>query len=153
MKQEITSLEQQLQMVKVRASKLEKIKAETAETEEQFEEIAILLPKEKEIPQLLKDISALGRNAGLDFNTFRPESERPMDFYKEIPISIKVRGPYHNMGYFFDQVSKIKRIVSVDNVKMSSPKKEDGEMLLQSDCTLLTYQFSNQPLSKDKKKK
>ncbi len=102
---------------------------------------------------MLQDISALGHNAGLDFNTFKPEREIPQDFYKKIPITIKVRGPYHNMGYFFDQVSKMGRIVSVTNVRMASPEKEMGEMLLQSDCKLLTYQFSNTPLAKPKKKK
>ena len=91
---------------------------------------SILLPKESEIPKLLTDISALGRNAGLDFLTFKPLADIPKDFYAEIPVTINVRGPYHNMGYFFDQVSKLARIVSVSNVKMSSPKKEGGEMLL-----------------------
>jgi type IV pilus assembly protein PilO len=124
-----------------------------AEAQQKFEEISALLPREKEIPQLLKDISSLGRNAGLDFNTFKPEKESPKDFYQEIPITINVRGPYHNMGYFFDQVSKLERIVSVNNIKMVSPQKEDGEMLLQSNCQLVTYQFTNKALEVDKKKK
>jgi len=111
-----------------------------------------LLPKEKEIPKLLKDISALGRNAGLDFLTFKPLADIPKDFYAEIPVTINVRGPYHNMGYFFDQVSKLERIVSVTNVKMSSPKKEGGEMLLNSDCQLVTYRFTNVELPKPPKK-
>ncbi|MBM9519676.1 type 4a pilus biogenesis protein PilO [Desulforhopalus vacuolatus] len=128
-------------------------KKKVAEIRQAFEKISALLPREKEIPQLLKDISSLGRNAGLDFNTFKPEKESPKDFYQEIPITINVRGPYHNMGYFFDQVSKLERIVSVNNIKMVSPQKEDGEMLLKSNCQLVTYQFTNKALEDDKKKK
>ena len=56
------------------------------------------------------------------------------------------------MGFFFDQVSKLARIVSVTNVKMSSPKKEGGEMLLNSDCQLVTYRFTNVELPKPPKK-
>jgi type IV pilus assembly protein PilO len=56
------------------------------------------------------------------------------------------------MGFFFDQVSKLERIVSVSNVKMSAPKKEGGEMLLNSDCILVTYRFTNVELPKPPKK-
>lgn len=146
------SLEQQIREVKKKAANLAKFEKELAEAEAKFQEAAVLLPKEKEIPTLLRDISALGRNAGLDFLTFKPLADIPRDFYAEIPISINVRGPFHNMGYFFDQVSKLERIVSVTNVKMSSPKMERGEMVLKSDCRLVTYRFTNVELPKPKKK-
>jgi type IV pilus assembly protein PilO len=150
--QQKASLTQQLQEVKRKASDLAKFEKEMKEAEDLFFETAVLLPKEKEIPKLLKDISALGQTAGLDFLTFKPLADIPKDFYAEIPVTINVRGPYHNMGYFFDQVSKLERIVSVSNVKMSSPKKEDGEMLLNSDCKLVTYRFTNVELPKPPKK-
>ncbi|MCP4342814.1 MAG: type 4a pilus biogenesis protein PilO [Desulfobulbaceae bacterium] len=150
--QQKVSLNKQIQTVKLQAANLAKFEKELKEAEIQFLETAALLPKEKEIPKLLKDISALGRNAGLDFLTFKPLADIPRDFYAEIPVTINVRGPYHNMGYFFDQVSKLTRIVSVTNVKMSSPKKEGGEMLLNSDCQLVTYRFTNVELPKPPKK-
>jgi len=150
--QQKVSLTQQIRNVKLKAANLAKFEQELKEAENIFLESAALLPKDKEIPKLLKDISALGRNAGLDFLTFKPLADIPKDFYAEIPVTINVRGPYHNMGYFFDQVSKLARIVSVTNVKMSSPKKESGEMLLNSDCQLVTYRFTNVELPKPPKK-
>ena len=150
--QQKVSLTQQLQEVKLKASDLAKFEKEMKEAEELFFKTAVLLPKEKEIPKLLKDISALGQTVGLDFLTFKPLADIPKDFYAEIPVTINVRGPYHNMGSFFDQVSKLERIVSVSNIKMSSPKKEDGEMLLNSDCKLVTYRFTNVELPKPPKK-
>ncbi|MBT8334775.1 MAG: type 4a pilus biogenesis protein PilO [Deltaproteobacteria bacterium] len=125
---------------------------QVAEIEDEFEEAALLLPKSKEIPRLLTDISALGRNAGLDFLTFIPRAEVPKDFYDEIPVDINIRGPYHSVGFFFDQVSKLDRIVSVSNVRMASPEKVQGEMLLNSNCQLVTYRFTNKPLPTDDKK-
>ncbi len=146
------SMQKALKEVKEKAAELAKFEQELKESEMLFQEAAALLPNEKEIPQLLKDISSLGRTAGLDFLTFKPLADIPKDFYAEIPITINVRGPYHNMGFFFDQVSKLERIVSVSNVKMGSPKKEDGEMLLKSDCKLVTYRFTNIELPKPEKK-
>ena len=144
-----------LQKAKARAANREKLLAEVAATEKLFEETAVLLPKEKEIPSLLTNISALGRGSGLDFLTFKPGADIPKDFYSEIPIDIKVRGPYHNMGVFLNQISKLNRIVTVANITMGGAKKEGSEMLLNSSCRLVTYRFTNKALPKpdDKKKK
>lgn len=148
-----SKLDQDLQRIKARAKDLPKLEAELAMVQIDFDKKSVLLPKEREIPQLLRDISALGTNAGLDFLQFRPLPSIPKDFYDEIPISINVRGPYHSVGFFFDRVSKLERIVSVSNIRMSSPKLDGGEMLLNSDCQLVTYQFTNKELPKQPAKK
>ena len=152
LKAKVASVEKKLVEVKKKAANLAKFEKELEIAQTKFFEKAALLPNEKEIPQLLKDISSLGRTAGLDFLTFKPLADVPKDFYAEIPVTINVRGPYHNMGFFFDQVSKLERIVTVSNVKMSSPKKEAGEMLLKSDCRLVTYRFTDIPLPMPEKK-
>jgi len=141
-----TNLSLELQKAKAKAATLDKLEAEVEATMTLFDETAELLPKGKEIPALLTNISALGRRSGLDFLTFKPNSDEPKDFYSEIPIDIKVRGPYHNMGVFLDQVSKLNRIVTVSNINMASPSQEDGEMLLNSSCRLVTYRFTNREL-------
>ena len=148
-----TKLQKEIQNLKQKERDKPRLLAEVAKVEEEFAEAAKMLPKEKEIPQLLKDISALGRNAGLDFLTFVPRGVTPKDFYDEIPVDINIRGPYHSMGFFFDQVSKLDRIVSVNNTNMKSPQKVQGEMLLSSNCQLMTYRFTNKPLPKDDGKK
>lgn len=129
------------------AGNLQQHKDELAKAEEEFAKIAVKLPREQEIPGLLRSISDQGKRAGLDFISFKPGAEVPKDFYAEIPISIEIKGPYHNIGYFLDQVSKLERIVTVDSIKMGSPKEEEGEMLLASSCTLLTYRFTDKPLA------
>lgn len=149
----ITNIENELKRIKKRAKDLPRLKTELAAAQLEFDEKSALLPKEKEIPQLLRDISALGRTTGLDFLKFKPMASVPKDFYAEIPVTINVRGPYHNVGSFFDQVSKLERIVSVTNVNMTAPKLEEGEMLLKSDCRLVTYMFTNKPLPKPTEKK
>ncbi len=149
------TLTKELQKAKTKAANRAKLQAELDATEARFEETATLLPKEKEIPSLLTNISALGRGSGLDFLTFKPGPDVLKDFYSEIPVDIKVRGPYHNMGIFLDQVSKLDRIVTVSNINMGGPRQEGSEMLLNSNCRLVTYRFTNKKVSKptDKKKK
>ena len=147
-----TKIEKRLREIKIILQNKPQLQHEFDETRVVFEEASKLLPKDKEIPKLLADISSLGRTAGLDFLTFRPQADIPKDFYSEIPVDIDVIGPYHNVGYFFDQVSKLDRIVSVLNVRMGSPRKEGNETLLNSNCRLITYRFTNVELPKKTKK-
>lgn len=137
-----TGLEAEIKKAKEAAGQLKKVEEDKAKTEELFKETATLLPKDKEIPALLRNISDLGKGAGLDFLSFKPGAEAPKDFYAEIPIDMQIDGPYHSMGYFLDQVSKLERIVTVDNIQMGSGKKGGGEMLLKSTCRLKTYRFT-----------
>ncbi len=148
------TLLQEIKLAKIKANNLDKHKKDMVETEKIFHETAKLLPKKKEIPILLRNISDLGKGSGLDFLSFKPGGETAKDFYAEIPVDISIRGPYHNMGYFLDKVSKLARVVTVDNIKMSSPTKESTEMLLNSNCRLTTYRFTNvQKKSPEKGKK
>lgn len=136
------TLQTEITKAKKAASELDKIKESIKETEAQFRETATVLPKEKEIPGLLTNISDLGKRAALDFNQFRPGPEVPKDFYAEIPVDIQIKGPYHNLGYFLDKVSKLERIVTVNNIRMSGPVKEGNEMILSSNLKLITYRFT-----------
>ena len=150
---QIASARADLTKAKKAAKELPKYQAEVEKTQKEFEEVAVVLPKTKEIPDLLRNISDLGKGAGLDFLSFKPGGEIPKDFYAEIPVDISIKGPYHNMGFFLDQVSKLNRIVAVNNIKMGSPKKDGSEMLLNSNCRLVTYRFTDKPAAPPAAKK
>ncbi|MFZ5761251.1 MAG: type 4a pilus biogenesis protein PilO [Thermodesulfobacteriota bacterium] len=138
------------------AGEIEKHRAEMKETELMFAEASKLLPQEQEIPSLLTSISDLGQQSGLDFLSFIPKVEARKEFYAEIPVDIKVRGPYHNVGVFLDAVSDLERIVTVSNIAMGGPKKVAGEMILETSFNLITYRFVEpeaQPAAPQKKGK
>lgn len=136
-------LEEEIRKVEKIANDLDKHKAEMAEVQRQFAEASLLLPDEKEIPSLLSTISGQATASGLDVLSFKPLTEKPQQFYAEIPVDIGVQGPYHNVGVFLDKISKLPRVVSVNNIKMDSPKQMGGEMILSSTFQLVTYRFLN----------
>lgn len=136
-----TGIEEEIRKVEKIANDLGKHKAEMAEVQRQFAEASQLLPDEKEIPLLLTTISGQATSSGLDVLSFKPLPEKPQQFYAEIPVDIAVQGPYHNVGAFLDKISKLPRIVSVNNIKMDSPKQVGGEMILNSTFQLVTYRF------------
>jgi type IV pilus assembly protein PilO len=99
------------------------------------------LPDKKELPNLLKTISALGNESGLKFQLFRPLPEVPKEFYAEIPVEIKVVGGYHAVASFFYKVGMLDRIVNITNVEMGKAREEKSEMELTTSCLATTFRF------------
>jgi type IV pilus assembly protein PilO len=99
------------------------------------------LPNSKEIPSLLTSITALGKNAGLDFLVFRPKPENQKDFYAEVPVDITVAGSYYSVANFFAAVSNLPRIVNINNVVFSEIKTSGNRVMTKVNCLATTFRF------------
>jgi len=141
-REEIARLQQKLNQAIARARALKKFEADYAEVDAQFQEALKLLPNTKEIPSLLKSITQLGTDSQLEFLLFSPQREKPQDFFMEIPVSIEVKGTYHNVAVFFDKVGQMERIVNILNVSMT-PLKERSTILT-TRCDAVTYRFKGE---------
>ena len=120
---------------------LDKFKKEVAELQAQLNNALAQLPNSREIPELLKNISALGKGSNLEFLRFRPAPERPKQFYAEVPLELVFLGTYHETGLFFDRVSKLSRIINVENFKMAPSKSTGEQPVLQTQCVATTFRF------------
>ncbi|MBW1720504.1 MAG: type 4a pilus biogenesis protein PilO [Deltaproteobacteria bacterium] len=149
--QEIRSLENKLRKTLIKAKKIKEFEAEFARAEARFQEALRLLPKEKEIPSLLKTITQLGSDSRLQFRLFSPRKETSKGFYMEIPVSIEVSGSYHDVAVFFDKVGRMDRIVNILNVSMKPVKKLSTTLL--TTCDAVTYRFTGKVNEKKKKGK
>lgn len=135
--------EKRLASLKQAAAQLPKLQQELAKAEEDFSRLLAMLPDKKEIPALLDTISQLGAQVGLENILFQPQPEQVQEFYAAIPIRLDSVASYHTLGAFFDSLSKLNRIVKVDNLSITRPK---GAALLQVACTIITYRFQDKPV-------
>ena len=142
----ISGLENRLATLKKAAQQVEALEKQLAESEENFSQLLTLLPDQKEIPALLDSVSELGAQVGLENILFQPQAEQPREFYAAIPIRLDLLGTYHEVGSFFDKVSKLNRILKVQNVSMTRQKPSS---VLKVDCTIETYRFVDTPLQGD----
>jgi len=99
------------------------------------------LPDQKEIPDLLANISNKAREAGLDILLFRPRAENPQDFYAEIPVDVVVRGEFHNVVGFFDEVGRLNRLVNINNIEMKNPKSSQENVTIDTATLVTTFRF------------
>jgi len=131
-------LSRKINEAKQKTKDLEKFEADVAQVENQFKEALTLLPKKEEIPSLLTTITELGMSSNLEFSSFSPSKGNDERMYTEIPVSIQIKGKYHDVLLFFDRVGKMKRIVNIQNVSMS-PVKETSSLDVK--CQAVTYKF------------
>jgi type IV pilus assembly protein PilO len=132
------------------AGDLPKFRAEYEKMEKQLEEALKELPNKKEIPSLLVGISSLAKNTGLDVVEFKPSAPVPQGFYAEVPVSLKLKGSFHEVAMFSYHVSNMTRIVNLSNLKLGNAKVEDGRNLLTVECKATTFQFIDTPVDKSK---
>ncbi len=146
LKGELNNLVRELNESKAIAKDLEKFKQQVAQLNIELTNALTQLPNEKEIPEILKNISSLGKESKLNFTLFRPKPEEPQQFYARVPIELVFLGSYHNTGIFFDKVSKLPRIINVVNFNMirgqaADKVKGEEELLLRTSCLVNTYRF------------
>ena len=123
------------------AANLARLQQELVEIEAKLKEVVAQLPDRKEIPDLLSNLSTKAREAGLEILLFRPRAENFQEFYAEIPVDIVVRGGFQNAVTFFDDVSKLSRIVNIDNIDFRNPKTTSDQVVLDVSNLATTYRF------------
>jgi type IV pilus assembly protein PilO len=157
-KGELSKLTKELNESRAITRDLQKFKEQVVKLNEELKNALTQLPNEKEIPEILKNISSLGKESNLEFTLFRPKPEVSQQFYAQVPIELVALGTYHNVGIFFDKVSKLPRIINVVDFNMTRLKKDatgrsEPEIVLRTSCMINTYRFIEKKSEEKKSEK
>ncbi len=144
----IFDLEEQIKDARIEQIRKRNLTRDSAKLKKQLDEFNQMLrkavaqlPDRKEIPELLSSISGRAREAGLEILIFRPQAENLRDFYAEIPVDIVVRGGFHNVVTFFDEVGRLNRLVNIRNIEMRNPEVNGAKMSVQTSTQAITFRF------------
>ena len=119
----IPKLRQEIAILEQKSKQIPKLEKELKEMEGILKQAMKLLPEKEDIPSVLTEISSLGNEARLEFQAFKPGTERINNFYAAIPVSLELEGPFHNTVVFFDRISRMARIVHIEDVTMGKAKE------------------------------
>ena len=136
-REEIT-LKQEFENKQAKAVNLDAYKQQLKDIEESFGAMLRQLPSKTEVEGLLVDISQTGSASGIEFQLFKPEGERYIDFYAELPIKMKMTGTYHEFGNFVSGVAALPRIVTLHDISITKDGKSDR---LTMEVTAKTYRY------------
>ena len=122
------------------AINLDALKAQKVQVDQYVERLQKQLPSKAEMAALLSDINQAGLGRGLQFELFKPGQVVVRDYYAELPIDIKVTGSYHDIGAFAGDMANLPRIVTLNNMALSTGK--DGVLVL--DAVAKTFRYLDQ---------
>ncbi len=148
---EFATLSKELEVAIKNAMEIDSYREKLANKQAELNIVTKALPEKKEIPSLISGISQAGLDSGLEFILFQPTPEIAKGFYAEIPVSIQVEGEYHNLAVFFDKVSRLPRIVNIEDIKIVPSNAKAGNKLGTS-CTAVTYRFIDSPANTGQQK-
>ncbi len=116
----LSDLQKQIRALEATANKLPEFQREVQALEARLETLKRILPPEKEMPDLMRRVQYLAAQSSLQIRRFNPATPAQKEFYQEVPIQLDLAGTYHNLGAFLDRVSRMSRLVSMGNVKISA---------------------------------
>ena len=111
---------------------IEAIKKELRSLNGEFESALEFMPRTYNLSGLLRKLTLLSQNSGLELYSFKPlgaEERVPGAFYSSLPVEVHLRGPYTSTLLFLDQLSKLKRIVSAEEIIMGPESGSNSRIL------------------------
>ena len=121
------------------AKQLPQFQAQVTELESRLESLRQVLPEEKDVADTLRRIQGLATKSNLAIQRFQPGTVKQQKMYAEVPYKLQAEGTYHNLGAFFDQISRFPRIINVSEIKIRA--KNDGEpgRTITAECVATTF--------------
>jgi|688.fasta_scaffold88357_3 Tfp pilus assembly protein PilO len=143
--QQIGQLKGELERVRAFAQNIPAVKQAFREQSLQLESVLEFIPRNLEIAGVLRKLNMLAQNSGVEIISFRPEkSEQDMGFFKSTTIDLTLRGSFTQSLVFFDQVSKLKRVLNFETLKMTgNPEdKKTSTHVLETVVKMKAYRLS-----------
>jgi type IV pilus assembly protein PilO len=134
LQEKITAKRQTVEKHKRITAKLDTFKAQVSDLEAKLHVLLRELPESREIPGMIRQISDLGVRTGLQISLIKPQPEQRKEFYAEIPIQVRVKGQYHAVGRFLDDLAHLERIISVNGIQIEATSQE-------TQCLATTFRF------------
>lgn len=138
---QVAQLDTEIQTLTLKVKHLDELVAANKQLEIELAAKKERLPPEEEAVMLLKQVSDLGLRLGLDVRLWKPgaQAEDPSKLFIRMPINVEVAGGYHTAAIFFDRISKLSRIVTVQDVRIGAPRVDQGRVVTQTVFDLVAY--------------
>lgn len=112
---------------------LNEIEKDITAVEIKLEEFNKRLPKEKNIDEILKQITHASSSAGINLKLIEPLQIREGGIYNRFPIKLKLESSFRNCFHFFLQLENLPRILQLETIAMQTDNRSETiktEMLL-----------------------
>jgi type IV pilus assembly protein PilO len=140
LKQEIARIEETIPVLTKKLHRLPELKDEFAALQQELTFAQKLLPKSNtDIENLLSDIEVLGNEQGVEFLLFAPGKEEQHKYYASRSVNLNINGQFHKLMLFFSRLSRLNRLVTLENVQLRPLQNAEQETYLTASCVIFLY--------------
>lgn len=139
---QVAQLKSQNEAAKVATQRINEFRALYAAKSQEYDELKVLLPEEREITNVLQGLQDTANESRLIVMRFSPRDDSQQDFIMAKPVEIEVDSNFNNLRAFFDKMAKLQRIVSISDFKLNQLEKQSGDRTLHAQFLLTAYYAS-----------
>ncbi len=140
----IDELDREIQKGRAAKANIQKLEDDIKGYEVELERLKKILPTKRETDTLIKRVKQLTERGHFELRRFTPGDFIDKGFYSEWPIKVNLLGTYHELGLFFDRLSRFSRIINVNNLSITPLKSKEGAYTIQASFTQLTFIYKEQ---------
>lgn len=121
------------------ARRLPQFQSEVAELERRLDNLRAVLPEQKDVADILRRVQGLATQSSLTIQRFTPQDPKQEALYAALPFKLRAEGTYHNLGVFFDRISKFPRIINVGEITIKPRQLQDANASIEAECVATTF--------------
>ena len=128
------------------ARRLPEFQKEVTDLQVRLDALKSILPDQKDYADLLRRIQTLATQSNLTVLSFEPQPVVTRQIHAEWPIKLRLQGTYHNLGLFFDKVSKFPRLIDIGDTKIQALRTPEPNATITAECTATTFVLLDNPV-------
>jgi len=142
----IDVLEREIEKGRAAKADLPRLEEDIRNYEIELERLRRILPTKRETDNLIKRAKQLTERGRFRLTRFTPGNFEDRDFFLEWPIRVGLDGTYHELGLFFDRLSRFSRIINVTELTINPTKggADGNDFTIRADFVQRTYIFKEE---------
>jgi type IV pilus assembly protein PilO len=121
------------------ARRLPEFQGQVGDLQRRLEGLRAVLPEEKDVADILRRVQGLATQSSLTIQGFTPQPAKQQALYAELPFKLRAEGTYHNLGFFFDRISKFPRIINVGEIQIRARQNQDQNATIVTELVATTF--------------
>jgi type IV pilus assembly protein PilO len=141
-KAKVAALDQKLAVTRARAQQLGQMQQEMAGLQIELANLEKQLPKDRELPALLRVLSRRAEGYGIVIGTISPQKPVSKGLYDELAYNIAATTSYHALAHFLVEMGKGERLFAARNLTLSAASsKTDPTKTVNATFQLIAFQY------------
>ncbi len=137
--EQVSQLQAKNEAARVATQRINEFRALYASKAEEYEELKVLLPEQREITNVLQGLQDTANGSRMTVMRFAPREDTNQDSIMAKPVEVEVDSNFANLRAFFESMAKLPRIVSISDFKIHQREKQIEGKTIHAQFLLTAY--------------